>query len=120
MLALHDGTPDRDTIDDPGWATAWMDRFEPLPVGRRLLIVPPWNAEVAARRVKLVINPGQAFGTGHHPTTYGALAMIERFARRDASSRRCDVGTGSGVLAIAMRLMGVAAGERDRCRRTRA
>ena len=108
MLALHDGTPDRDTIDDPGWATAWMDRFEPLPVGRRLLIVPPWNADVAARRVKLVINPGQAFGTGHHPTTYGALATIERLCATRRFKQALDVGTGSGVLAIAMRLMGVA------------
>lgn len=108
MLALHDGTPDRDTIDDPGWATAWMDRFGPLPVGRRLLIVPPWNADVAARRVKLVINPGQAFGSGHHPTTYGALAMIERLCATRRFKQALDVGTGSGVLAIAMRLMGVA------------
>jgi ribosomal protein L11 methyltransferase len=108
MLALHDGTPDRDTIDDPGWATAWMDRFEPLPVGRRLLIVPPWNADVVARRVKLVINPGQAFGTGHHPTTYGALATIERLCATRHFEQALDVGTGSGVLAIAMRLMGVA------------
>jgi ribosomal protein L11 methyltransferase len=108
MLALHDGTPDRDTIDDPGWATAWMDRFEPLPVGRRLLIVPPWNADVVARRVKLVINPGQAFGTGHHPTTYGALATIERLCATRRFKQALDVGTGSGVLAIAMRLLGVA------------
>ena len=108
MLALHEGTPDRDTIDDPGWATAWMDRFEPLPVGRRLLIVPPWNADVVARRVKLVINPGQAFGTGHHPTTYGALATIERLCATRRFKQALDVGTGSGVLAIAMRLMGVA------------
>jgi ribosomal protein L11 methyltransferase len=85
-----------------------MDRFEPLPVGRRLLIVPPWNADVAARRLKLVINPGQAFGTGHHPTTYGALATIERLCATRRFQQALDVGTGSGVLAIAMRLMGVA------------
>jgi ribosomal protein L11 methyltransferase len=108
MLARPGRTPPRKLIADPGWATAWMDRFEPLPVGRHLLIVPPWNSDVATRRLKLVINPGQAFGTGHHPTTYGALATIERLCSTQRFEHALDVGTGSGVLAIAMRLMGVA------------
>jgi len=107
MLALPGRTPHRQLIADPGWATAWMDRFEPLPVGRRLLIVPPWNSDVATRRLKLVINPGQAFGTGHHPTTYGALATVEKLCATERFEHALDVGTGSGVLAIAMRLMGV-------------
>jgi ribosomal protein L11 methyltransferase len=107
MLALRGQTPPRQLIADPGWATAWMDRFEPLPVGRRLLIVPPWNTDVATRRLKLVINPGQAFGTGHHATTYGALATIEKLCATRRFAHALDVGTGSGVLAIAMRLLGV-------------
>lgn len=85
-----------------------MDRFEPLLIGRRLLIVPPWNSDIATRRLKMVINPGQAFGTGHHPTTYGALATIEKLCATERFEHALDVGTGSGVLAIAMRLMGVA------------
>ena len=108
MLARPDRTPRRQLIEDPGWATAWMDRFEPLRVGRHLLIVPPWNSNVGTRRLRLVINPGQAFGTGHHPTTYGALATIEKLCAAQHFEQALDVGTGSGVLAIAMRLMGVA------------
>lgn len=108
MLARSDRAPSRRSIADPGWATAWKDRFEPLRVGRRLLIVPPWNAEPATRRLRLVINPGQAFGTGHHPSTHGALATIEKLCTSGRFARALDVGTGSGVLAIAMRLMGVA------------
>ena len=108
MLARPGRTPRRQLIADPGWATAWMDRFEPLRIGRRLLIVPPWNSDIATRRLKLVINPGQAFGTGHHPTTYGALATIEKLCAAERFEHALDVGTGSGVLAIAMRLMGVA------------
>jgi ribosomal protein L11 methyltransferase len=108
MLARPGRTPRRQLIADPGWATAWMDRFEPLRIGRRLLIVPPWNSDIVTRRLKLVINPGQAFGTGHHPTTYGALATIEKLCATQGFEHALDVGTGSGVLAIAMRLMGVA------------
>jgi ribosomal protein L11 methyltransferase len=107
MLADTSRAPDRRIIADPGWATAWKDRFEPLPIGRRLLIVPPWNSNVTTRRLKIVINPGQAFGTGHHATTYGALATLEKFCATQRFEHALDVGTGSGVLAIAMRLMGV-------------
>jgi len=108
MLARPGQMPSLRTVGDPGWATVWKDRFAPLPVGRRLLIVPPWDAALATRRLKLVINPGQAFGTGHHASTYGALRTLEQLCAKRSFARALDVGTGSGVLAIAMRLMGVA------------
>jgi ribosomal protein L11 methyltransferase len=98
--------PQRRSIADPGWATAWKVRFRPLAIGR-LLIVPPWNSEMATKRLKIVLNPGQAFGTGHHPTTRGALCMLESLCAGRKFRDALDVGTGSGVLAIAMRLMGV-------------
>ena len=107
MLARSARAPRRQLIADPGWAIAWMDRFEPIEVGRRLLIVAPWNSNIATPRQRLVIKPGQAFGTGHHPTTYGALRTIEQLCDARRFERALDVGTGSGVLAIAMRLMGV-------------
>lgn len=106
MLARRARAPRRTRIADSGWATAWMDRFEPLKVGRRLLIVPPWSAASAAARLRLVINPGQGFGTGHHPTTYGALRAIEELCGARRADAALDVGTGSGVLAIAMGLLG--------------
>ncbi|HTQ25930.1 MAG TPA: 50S ribosomal protein L11 methyltransferase [Candidatus Binataceae bacterium] len=107
MLADSGRTPPPRIVADPGWATAWKDRFEPLPIGRRLLVVPPWNAEVAVDRTRIVINPGQAFGTGHHGSTCGALATIEKLCAARRFERGLDAGTGSGVLAIAMRMMGV-------------
>jgi ribosomal protein L11 methyltransferase len=96
----------RETLTDPGWATTWMTRFEPFTVGR-FLIVPPWNHEHRADRIRLVIQPGQGFGTGHHGSTYGVLRLLDDLCRKRPFMRALDIGTGSGVLAIAMRLLGV-------------
>jgi ribosomal protein L11 methyltransferase len=96
------------TISDPGWATMWRRRFAPLRVGRRILIVPPWDRRREAGRISIVIQPGQAFGTGHHPSTAGALRAIQALLATAGAPRRTalDVGTGSGVLALAMKMMG--------------
>jgi ribosomal protein L11 methyltransferase len=95
-------------IADPGWATMWQRRFAPLRVGRRFLIVPPWDHRRETGRISIVIQPGQAFGTGHHPSTAGALRAIESLLYATRAPRRTalDVGTGSGVLALAMKMMG--------------
>jgi len=95
-----------ETLIDPGWATMWMTRFEPFTVGR-FLIVPPWNHEHRTDRIRLVIQPGQGFGTGHHGSTYGVMRLIDDLCEKRSLTRALDVGTGSGILAIAMRLLGV-------------
>ena len=93
-------------IVDPGWSTLWMRRFGPFRVGRELLIVPPWRRETQPGRITIVIQPAQAFGTGHHPTTAGALRASEALMRTRKPAHVLDVGTGSGILAIGMALMG--------------
>jgi ribosomal protein L11 methyltransferase len=100
VLSVH-------SVEDPGWATMWQARFEPFTVGKRLLIVPPWTRARAPGRIQLVIKPGQAFGTGHHASTCGTLAMIEQFLDSGGIARALDVGTGSGILALAMAKLGV-------------
>jgi ribosomal protein L11 methyltransferase len=90
---------------DPGWATMWMTRFKPFAVGR-FLIVPPWSHEHRAEHLRLVIQPGQGFGTGHHGSTYGVLRLLDELCQKRSFARALDVGTGSGILAIAMRLLG--------------
>ncbi len=93
-------------IVDPGWSTLWMKRFGPFRVGRRMLIVPPWKRVHEPGRTTIVVQPARAFGTGHHPTTAGALRAIEYIVSAHAPRSILDAGTGSGVLAIAAALLG--------------
>jgi ribosomal protein L11 methyltransferase len=108
-MLVKDSVPEHSFIEDPGWATMWQERFAPLPIGRCLLVVPPWQREHAADRIELVIQPGQGFGTGHHPSTSGTLEAIEQLCGNRRIGHALDVGTGSGILAIAMAKLGVAA-----------
>ncbi len=107
MLTDSDRDGGAQSIVDPGWATMWQSRFEPLRVGDRFLIVPPWHRAAEPGRISITVLPGQAFGTGHHPTTSGALVAIDNLVARSKIARAIDVGTGSGILAIAMAMLGV-------------
>jgi ribosomal protein L11 methyltransferase len=94
-------------VSDPGWATKWQERFKPFRVGKQFLIVPPWDRKQTRGRITLTIVPGFGFGTGHHPTTAGALRAIESlFAGNGGFERALDVGTGSGVLAFSIAALG--------------
>ena len=100
--------PDAALAVEP-WADARRADGTPRAVGRRLLIVPPWDERAANGRVVITIEPGRAFGTGHHGTTAGCLEALESVVERERPSRMIDVGTGSGILAIAAARLGVAA-----------
>jgi ribosomal protein L11 methyltransferase len=94
-------------LADGNWADAWRAHFTPRAVGRRLLIVPPWDEQGANGRIVITIEPGRAFGTGHHGTTAGCLEALEAVVERDRPARMLDLGTGSGILAIAAARLGV-------------
>ena len=108
MLADRGAAPQICQVRDPGWSTMWQKRFEPLPIGDRLIVIPPWKQAPRDGRIPVVIRPGQAFGTGHHASTFGALNIVEQLFAKAPRPRVLDVGTGSGILAIAMRKLGAA------------
>ncbi len=86
------------------WAERWKQFHQPVLVGGRVWVRPPW-AEPRADAIDLVIDPGQAFGTGAHPTTKLSLELMLDL---EPGGSFADLGCGSGVLAIAAALLGFA------------
>jgi ribosomal protein L11 methyltransferase len=85
------------------WQEEWKQHFQPIRVSARLTIAAPWHGIAGA----VVIEPGNAFGTGEHATTRACLEAVDRFAIKHG---RClDVGCGSGILALAAAHLGMRA-----------
>jgi ribosomal protein L11 methyltransferase len=87
-------------LAETDWAEAWKAQYQPLRVGRRLLITPSWlSPETAPGDVVIELDPGMAFGSGLHPSTRLCLTLLEQ--RLQPGDTVLDLGTGSGILAIA-------------------
>jgi ribosomal protein L11 methyltransferase len=92
-------------VGDATWQDTWRQHAEPIDIGAQLRVAPAWkDVPLGDGRVVLRIEPGPCFGGGNHPTTRMLLAEIERRAGRGTSV--LDVGTGSGVLAVAAAVFG--------------
>jgi ribosomal protein L11 methyltransferase len=92
-------------LKDRNWNNAWRRFFVPQKIGKAFLVTPPWARPPTFRRRQVItIKPGMAFGTGTHATTRGCLELIEKVASsfHGRGFRALDVGTGSGILAIAL------------------
>jgi ribosomal protein L11 methyltransferase len=87
------------------WAVLWKDNFKPTEIGSSLLVAPPREKVAGTTRHVVIIEPAQAFGTGTHETTQGCLELLEIAVGKIRDAGRAfsmlDVGTGSGILALA-------------------
>ena len=92
------------TIIDEDWMVAWKKHYRPIPIGKRLLVLPAWIEQTDMSRVAVKIDPSMAFGTGTHPSTQLCLEMIELYLQPGQPA--IDVGCGSGILSIAALKMG--------------
>ncbi len=97
---------DLDEQPQQDWSNEWKSLIKSVHVGR-LWVGPPWDvANAPADAVRLVIEPKMAFGTGDHPTTALCLAAVDAYMKDHPGASVLDVGTGTGVLAIAARKLG--------------
>ena len=86
--------------NDADWQNAWKEHFTLLRIGRRLVVKPSWiEYEAAEGDVLVELDPGLAFGTGYHPTTYSCLEIMEESVA--PGMEILDLGCGSGILTIA-------------------
>lgn len=114
MYAFNDAFPEVEAVvrhcGAKDWTTFWQHHFQPVAVGKSLMILPEWlrgKHEVPEGREVILINPGLSFGTGNHFTTRFCLEMIDRLHGQGFHPERMlDAGCGSAILSIAARKFG--------------
>lgn len=94
------------SLQEEDWSNNWKKYYHPFPVGEKLYIVPEWmrGETIPEERIPLYLNPGLIFGTGSHGTTRLVLEGVEKYVQTDDNV--LDLGTGSGILAIAALKLG--------------
>ena len=96
-------TVETEGVEQEDWQNGWRKYYHPMEIGSRLAVVPSWQ-QYDTDRVKLILDPGLAFGTGGHETTSLCLEALDEQVR--GGERVLDIGTGSGILAIGAAMLG--------------
>jgi ribosomal protein L11 methyltransferase len=100
-----------DEIEDEDWNALWKSFFQPIKVTKRIVVKPSWKTYwKQEQEIVIELDPGMAFGTGTHASTRLCLQAVEELADKLSDKSHCsllDVGTGSGILAIAAVLLGI-------------
>lgn len=106
-LNIGSGKVEMRRVRKENWAESWKRHFKPLVIGSRLLIKPSWIKRRPRKgQAVVILDPGLSFGTGNHPTTAFCLAELVKRHRAGTPQSFWDVGTGSGILAIAAAKLG--------------
>ena len=93
-------------LPDTNWEESWKDNYPPQEVGKNIVVLPYWNADLETDRVKVILDPGLTFGTGAHPSTQMVMETMEEVVK--PGFRCLDLGSGSGILSIAALRLGAA------------
>ena len=96
---------EKQTVADEDWSEVWKQFYKPFRIGERLVIKPSWETvQTKEDDVVVALDPGMAFGTGTHETTYMCMELLCKYLKQDMTIM--DVGTGSGILAIVAAKLG--------------
>ncbi len=110
LFGLYDLVPEQPTttlLADEDWATSWQQYFKPFAIVPNLVIKPSWEEHQPEPGQHVIeMDPGMAFGTGQHASTRMALSLIARSMELLSPRQALDVGTGTGILAMAAALFG--------------
>ncbi len=94
-------------IEDQDWSSNWKVHFKPFTITKGLTIVPTWEEYTATKKEKIIVmDPGMAFGTGHHATTSLSLDFIRQILATGKDQSVLDVGTGTAILGMGAALLG--------------
>lgn len=105
FLDKGSGTINCCEIQDEDWANNWKQYFHPEKIGERIVVKPSWEDYTPINdEIVIELDPGMAFGTGTHATTSMCIQLLEEYIKPDM--KVFDVGTGSGILAIAAAKLG--------------
>ena len=92
-------------VQDEDWENNWKQYYQPLPIGKKLLVVPQWlNPENEDGRIPVILDPGMIFGTGAHASTQMCMRALEKIIT--GGETIIDLGSGSGILSITALLLG--------------
>lgn len=104
-IAEELGLPmDAAPLPETNWEERWKDNYPPQEVGKGLIVLPYWNADLETDREKIILDPGLTFGTGAHPSTQMVMEVMEDTVK--PGFQCLDLGSGSGILSIAALRLG--------------